>query len=193
MDNKITFRAIIEVLGKPKEHVEKSLREYVEKIKQDEKYHLTFEDVAESQKLPDQELWSIFAEVEVDTKQMVHVTSFCFDYMPSLIEIIEPESISLKDVEFTHFLNDLQAKLHQVDMVSKQVKLENDIWKKSVHDLLGNCILLLLRENNLDSKQLSVLTGVVQNKLEDFLDQLIDEGKIDLKEGIYYLKAQPEE
>ena len=33
--NYIRFKTIIEILGQPKEHVEKSLREYVKKIKED--------------------------------------------------------------------------------------------------------------------------------------------------------------
>ena len=38
--NEITFQAMIEVLGKPKEHVESALKIYVEKIRQDKAYQI---------------------------------------------------------------------------------------------------------------------------------------------------------
>ena len=52
--------------------------------------------------------------------------------------------------------------------------------------LLKNEIVLMLSKHNLDSEQLSKLTGVKQDALEDYLDQLIDEGRVDMKEGIYF-------
>jgi len=53
---------------------------------------------------------------------------------------------------------------------------------------LNNYILVLLSKGNLTSEQLSGLTGVNKDKLEDYLDKLIDAGKVDLKEGIYFAK-----
>ncbi len=185
----IFFRAVVEVLGKPKEHVEKSIRAYLKKLGEDKNYVLLRQELAESRQQPGQELWAVFAEVEVKTASLDKISHFCFEYMPSLIEIIKPKELVFKDNEVSLFLNDLQSKLHQVDMVAKQLKLENDIFKKSIHDLLGNYVVFLLRKNNLTSAQLSQMTGMVQDKLEDFLDILIDEGKIDLKEGIYFLKG----
>ena len=73
-------------------------------------------------------------------------------------------------------------------MVAKQVKMENDLIKRSTGSLLRNYITVLLKKGNLTSNQLSKLTGLVQDKIEDFLDQMIDEGKIDMKEGIYFIK-----
>jgi len=103
------------------------------------------------------------------------------------MEIIEPKKMNLTDSNVSEFLSDLQSKLHQIDMVAKHVKMENDMLKKSINSLLKNYIVVLLRPRNLTADQLSKLTGVAQDKLEDFLDQLIDEGRIDLKEGIYFL------
>ncbi len=186
----ITFRAIIEVLGKPKEHIEEALKGYVQQLKQDERYKIVYEEVAETQQQEKTELWVTFAELELQVKGLEDITSFCFDYMPSVVEILEPASLTMTDLQLTQTFNDLQAKLHQVDMVAKQVKMENDILKKSTASLLHNYIQVLLSQRNLTSPQLSGLTGVEQNMLEDFLDKLIDEGLIDMKEGIYFLKKK---
>ena len=148
------------------------------------------EEVAAAKKQEETDLWGIFAELEVKTNSLQHLGFFCFQYMPSFLEIIEPAETTLEQGELSAFLNDLQGKLHQVDMISKQMKMEYDLIRQAMHNVLGNYVVLLLGHNNLTSEMLSSLTGVQKDKLEDFLDILIDEGKIDLKEGIYYLQQQ---
>ncbi len=186
----ILFRAVIEVLGKPKEHIETSLKDYIQQLQQDERYALQHQELAEIRPQEGTDLWVTFAELELRVQKMEDIISFCFDYMPSVVEMLEPAELKLSENQLTNFLNDLQAKLHEVDMVAKQVKAENDILKKSTANLLKNYVHVLLSQQNLTAAQLSGLTGVEQDKLEDFLDKLIDEGLIDLKEGIYFLKKK---
>ena len=190
MSKKIVFRAVIEVLGKPPEHVDQSLKEYVENIKKNKDYEVSKEKYAPIQKQEKQELWSNFAELEIKTGKVEHLTSFCFEYMPSMIEVLEPEEISWTEQEFSVFLNDLQSRLHQIDLIAKEVKAENDQLKRNQASLLRNYIVVLLSHNNLTSEQLSQLMGVNKDKLEDYLDLLIDEGKIGLKEKIYFIKKE---
>ena len=186
--DKIHFRAVIEVLGKPKEHVETAIKNYLEKMKSDELFEVTNEEIAELKKQDQEELWAAFAELDIKTERIDHIIKFCFEYMPSMIEIIEPKEFQLSDVNISKFLNDLQARLHHVDMLAKHTKMENDHLKRNAGSLLKNYIQVLLSKSNLTGDQLSKLTGIEKSRLEDFLDQLIDEGKIDLKEDIYFIK-----
>lgn len=187
----ITFRAVIEVLGKPQEHVEESMKQYLSQLKEDKRFTIIHQESAEIKKQEKQDLWAVFAELEVKTQQLENLTIFCLDYMPSLMEIVEPKQLAFTDIEFSQFLNDLQTKLHQIDLLAKHVKIENDHLKRNLGGLLGNYIQILLKQNNFGSAQLSKLTGVSQDQLEDYMDKMMDEGKIDLKEGIYYLKEKP--
>ena len=193
MEKNISFRTIIEVLGKPKEHIEETIKGYVDKLKKDEKYQVDSVEFAEIKKQEKDELWATFAEIEVKTEKIENLIEFCFNFMPSLIEIIEPPEMQLKDQDISSFLNDLQARLHQVDMVAKQLKMENDYLKKNMQGLLKNYIQILLSKKGLTSEQLSTLTGVNKEKLEDYLDVLIDERKIDLKDGVYFKKEAEED
>ena len=190
MEKNIKFRAVVEVLGKPKEHVEKSIKEYLEKLKKNERYEVLTEKFAEIKEQEKEEMWSTFAEIDVKTEKIQDLVSFCFSYMPSMIEILEPNKLIFSETEVSEFLNDMQSKLHQVDMVAKQVKVQNDFLMRNMNGLMKNYITTLLSKGNFDGEQLSKFTGVSRDRLEDFLDQLIDEGKIDLKEGIYYLKKK---
>ncbi len=188
MSKKILFRTVVEVLGKPKEHVDSTLRGYLQKLKENTRYEVLKEDLAELKQHEQSELWMAFAELEIKTSGVADIIDFCFDYMPSFLEIIEPEELSLDSLTISSFLNDMQAKLHGVDMIAKQMKMENQLLNQSLARLLNNYIIVLLRDHNLSSEQLSKLTGMNIDVLEDYLDKMIDEGKVDLKEGIYFLK-----
>lgn len=187
----IKFRALIEVIGKPQEHVEEAMKKYIANLKTDERFKVLTEEFAELKKQDQQDLWATFTELEIKTNTIEHLIDFCFDFMPSLIEILEPEQLTIDEKQLSFFLNDLQAKLHQVDMVAKQVKMENDVLKKNIGGLLHNYIKVLLgKADSLSAQQLSHLTGVEQDQLEDFMDKLIDKSIIDLKNGQYYLKEK---
>lgn len=193
MEKKVLFRAVVEVMGKPKEHVDSTIRGYMSKLKENKHYHVLKEDYAELKQHEESDLWMAFAELEIKTIGVAEIIDFCFDYMPSMIEIIEPEELKLDSVSVSSFLNDLQAKLHGVDMIAKQMKVENQLTNKSLATLLNNYVVVLLRSNNLTSEQLSKYTGMNIEILEDYLDKMIDEGKIDLKEGIYFIKESAKE
>ena len=100
----ITVRAVIEVLGKPKEHVEETLQKYIENIVKDERYTVTEKEVAEIKQQGEGALWMNFGELEFTTNNLEHVTSFCFDYMPSIIEIIKPTDISFNNFDLSHII-----------------------------------------------------------------------------------------
>ena len=138
MEKKILFRAVIEVLGKPKEHVNDSLQNYIKNLKENERYQVTNEEYAEIKKQEEQGMWAAFAELDVKADKIEDLIAFCFDYMPSVIEIIEPKEFNLVDNDLSSFLNDLQARLHHVDMLTKRMKMETDNLKINTSSLLKN-------------------------------------------------------
>src|SRR3989338_1201874 len=110
MGKKILFRAVVEVLGKPKEHVDSTLKGYLQKLKENSRYEVLKEDLAELKQHEESELWMAFAELEIKTAGVTEIIDFCFDCMPSLIEIIEPEELQLDSLAASSFLNDMQAR-----------------------------------------------------------------------------------
>src|SRR3989338_5692131 len=120
---KIRFRTIIEVLGKPQDYVEKMISGFIEKIKEDDKYIILKEHM-EAVK-PQDKFFTTFAELEIVAKNFEALFGFCFDYMPSSIEIIKPEEFSIPNRQISNLLNDLQARNHKVDMVVKNLQAES--------------------------------------------------------------------
>ncbi len=181
----IRCRTIIEVLGKPKEHVENSIKEYVEHINQDSELVVLNKEYSELKEHG--KLWSQFAELDLVVKGTQKLISFCFEYMPSSIEVIKPESLQMTGGEISRFLNDLQARLHNVDMIVKQLKAENDFLKLNMNAVIHNAILICLKVSKLTLEQLSQITGVDKKELEIFVEKLLKENKIKKEDGQYTL------
>ena len=89
----IRCRIIIEVLGKPKEHVENAIKEYIEHIKEDSELVILNEEYSEIKEQG--KLWSKFVELDLVIKGTKKLISFCFEYMPSSLEVLKPESLTL--------------------------------------------------------------------------------------------------
>jgi len=181
----IRCKVIIEILGKPKEHAEKTLKLYVDKIKQDEELavlNVKFSDAVEKDKL-----FAIFAEIEMVVKGVPKLIGFCFDYMPSSIDILKPEEFTMEARTINDFINDLQARLHSVDMIVKQQKNENVFLRKNMNTAVRNVILVSLAKNKLDKEHLTKITGIKGEELNIFLKKLVEEKKIKEENNIYSL------
>ncbi len=181
----IRCRTIIEVLGKPKEHVENAIKEYIEHIKQDSELVILNEDYSETQEQG--KLWSKFVELDLVIKGTRKLIAFCFEYMPSSIEVLKPEHLIMTNPELSNFLNDLQARLHNVDMIVKQLKAENDFVKQNMNAILHNAILICLKVSRLNLEQLSQITGVEKKELEIFVEKMLKENKIKKENEVYVL------
>ena len=181
----IRCKIIIEILGKPKEHVEETLKRYIEKIKNDPELivlNAEFSETVEKEKL-----FATFSELDMVIKGIPKLIAFCFDYMPSSIEITKPNEFIMKKSNVEDLINDLQARLHDVDMIVKSQKNENDFLKQNLNKVVSNVILISLATGNMDKENLSKSTGINDKELKIFLDELIKENKIIEEKGIYSL------
>ena len=129
---KISARAIIEVAGFPKEHVDQIIKKVIDKLKEEREVVNAelFETVALKDKM--EGFYSAFTELKLNLKDIDDLIRFCLEYMPSSIEIIEPEEMSLKTQELAVVLNDLLGKLHDYDLAIKNLQASNFLMKKKL-------------------------------------------------------------
>ena len=128
---KMVVRVIIEVAGFPKEHVEQVIKKMVDRIKEQEK--ILRSDIFEAKQI--KEFWSTFTEMELSFEGMDHLSGFCFEYMPSSLEILEPERLRLESKDFENAYNDLLGKLHHYDMSLKNTNAANLLFQKKLREL----------------------------------------------------------
>lgn len=180
---KVLAKVIIEMLGAPKEHIEKTLKDYVEKLKDDKDISIKKEEFAPAKQ--QEKLFSTFAELDIIFKDTGKLVDFCFDAMPSSVEIIEPEKLHLDSSHLTETLNDMQAKIHQNDMVVKTLKARNTVLDKNAKKILRNFVNSLIEEEPKSIESISSKMGITPEHLKPFIEELKKEGKIVEKEGRY--------
>ncbi len=182
----IRCTAIVEMMGAPKDYLSKTLKLYVDKLKQNPNITLLREDYARPKK--QDKLYTTFVELEMMVKDASELAFFCFDYMPSSIEIIEPEKFHYNAQDFASFFNDMMARLHKLDAHIKGLKAKSKNLERNAGLLLRNNILLSLKEKEKSAEDISKNTGIPPEQLSPFLEKLIREGWIEKKKDKYSIK-----
>jgi len=137
-DKKITAAFIIEILGRPAEHIKQTITELIEKLCKEKGINVIEKTIHEPKKIEEkqgedveekpgekkqineeQELFTSFAEVEAEFDELRDLLNVMFDYMPSNIEIINPKELTLKSLEISELLTAVNLKLHKYDEIAK--------------------------------------------------------------------------
>src|SRR3989344_9320661 len=102
----ISASFIIEILGRPKEHVSDSLKNLIDELDKEKGANVVEKTLHEPRELEekdkdkeieeDRKLFTSFAEVEADFENLGGLLTVVFKYMPSNIEIIKPETFVFK-------------------------------------------------------------------------------------------------
>ena len=185
-------RTIIEVLGRPKEHVDKALGLIKDKLaREDKNFELVKSEIFDARPVKDHEnMFAGFVENDLNFKDLDRLMGFCFDYMPASIEIIEPKSLNFKSNDLSSFFNELQAKLHSLDIAIKQTRNENTHLKKNTHLLLNNVVNLMLVKKGHTAANLARTVGMPEDQMKIFLDKLVKNKKLAKDEDKYTLTKQ---
>ncbi len=128
----ISTRIISEVVGSPEEHVNKTMDLLLDKIKEQKTTRINNEKKFDAQKMENSPLFSGFIEYEAEFNKIEDIIGFCFDFMPSSIEIIDPPHVTLSTSASTDFFNELLARLHQNDMFLRNALIELRQLKESL-------------------------------------------------------------
>ena len=121
-------KIIVEIAGFPKEHVEKTMNLLLEKISGDKALEVINHTIHPC-KIVDEEnkVWSTFLELEFLIDKFTNLLGVIFDYLPSSVEIIEPNKIAEDTGNINDLLNDLTAKLHEYNHAIKTYHAQNQI------------------------------------------------------------------
>ena len=141
---KIRTLFIFEILGKPAGHIKESLSKMVDQLGEQKGLEIVRKEIHEpklidvneedsekKKRLVEQELYSTFAEVEIETDNIVMVMSVVLNMLPSHVEILEPTNFNLSNSDLSGLMSELTVKMHKYDEVSKVLMLErNELVKK---------------------------------------------------------------
>lgn len=118
---------IIEILGKPADHVKTAITQLVEKLGKEKDVTVLTQKVHEPKEIEENKgLFTSFAEIEVEMESISTYLGIIFAYMPSHIEIITPEKIELPNIELNELGNKLLQRLHDYDAITKKSMMERE-------------------------------------------------------------------
>lgn len=144
-EQEINALLILEVLGRPKEHIVSALTQLVEQLNKEKGVKVLSKSIKEPRELKQeeqpahvqqQELYITFAEVEIQVTSLFDLVGIMFKYMPSHIEILSPEDIHSTNADWNDMLNDLTRRLHSYDEVARVMQMENAILKNQLKVIL---------------------------------------------------------
>lgn len=138
MAEEIKAKIIIEMMGRPAEHLEQALKDLLKKLGEEKGVKIADKKVHKP-KIVDQkdkegkpikfekgrEVFSSFAEVELDLKDLFDLIRLIFSYMPSHIEIIRPSELRMPNFDLAAILTEITKKLHQYDAIAKNAIMQN--------------------------------------------------------------------
>jgi len=124
------IRFTIEVMGKPPEMVDKTLRQVVKSF--GERYKIVHEDYSEIKQIEKSSLFSGFVEIEFEVENFEKLFAAVIDYGPTIVEVVEPSEIKVRNIELQSALSDLVAKFHQFSKAIQYLKVENMKLKEKI-------------------------------------------------------------
>ena len=175
----ILVHVSFELLGSPKEHIEKTIRGYVNNIKNDSQITVLNEEFGEPEET-EGKLWSTYADTEMLINNLDKFIWLCINFMPANIEILAPKELTFKEKDLTNWLNDLLAKLHEISHTVRQTSVKNDAIVMTMNALIQN-VILLAAENYHTPVEISKNVGISEKELEPFFKSLVKNGKLEKK------------
>jgi len=180
----IKCKAIIEMLGGPKEHIKQVLVDFVEKkVKTDDGYTVVSSKYAEP--IEQGKLFSTYVELDLEFPTPGGLMGFCEDALPSSVEVYEPNHFSLNMQDLNGMLNDLCARLHRTDMIVKDLRSQNSLLNKNSINLLRNFIKFIVNGGDNTLEKISVKIGIDERELKPFLNRMIEDNQLVLDGGVY--------
>lgn len=138
---------IIEILGKPAEHVVETLENMIKQIDEEKGVQVVNKKISDpkkiepkegEKKLPEgQEFYSAFAEIEVEVEEVFLLSALMFKYMPAHIDVISPENLTISNNDWNSIFNELVRKLHGYDEIARVIQIEKALLERKLREALG--------------------------------------------------------
>ncbi len=188
-ENPITARAIIEILGKPKEYVSSTLKLIVNGIENKENIIVVKKEFFEPEE--NEGMFTAFTELELQFKSLNDVVAFCFENLPTSIEILEPPALTTEARFLTEFLTGLLAKLHKLNEELQVEKQKNKILNNNLEKSLRNLVILTIsrsKDKSMNAEAVSRFIGVNKDQLLPLLRSWVKQGFIVEEDGYFKVK-----
>jgi len=134
MEN-IRVQMVIEILGRPAEHVASALSQLIDKLGSEKGVKVIEKKIHEPHPVENSDLFTAFADVSIELESLSVYFGIIFAYMPSHIEIVSPEDLMIKNHNLTDVGNSLLSRLHQYDSIAKKLIMDREALVKKLKEV----------------------------------------------------------
>lgn len=111
---------IVEMAGRPGKHVKEHLEKHIMVLDKIDDIEIHSVKISEPKEIENSNgLFTCFAEADFETKTFARLSETMFDFMPSSVEVIDPQEVGMQASEATELLNNLSGRLHRYDELAK--------------------------------------------------------------------------
>lgn len=123
--SEIKATIVLEVLGRPVEHVSQILKEIIERLEKEKNVCVLNKKIFPPKAV--EQLFSTFCEIEMKVETLYRLLEICSEYLPSSVEITEPSEMAIKLQDSNAIINYLLAKLHKYEEIIHIINAEREI------------------------------------------------------------------
>jgi hypothetical protein len=148
MTEEIKVAIVLEMMGRPAEHLKQVMEDLLKKLVDEKGITVLNKKIHEPtiveqkdkegniiQQPEGKELYSTFSEVEIEAKTIMDFVRIIFTFMPSHIEILSPNKLSLDNFDLSTILSEITRKLHQYDAIAKNAMMQNQILVSKLQEI----------------------------------------------------------
>ena len=177
----------LEVVGKPQEHVDKTIADLCAAVAKEEDKVRVLEQHIEESAATEDEFFSTFAEIDFLAKNVETLTWIAANYTPASIEIIEPLDFNFSAGDLQLWYNDILHTMHSIGYAHKTQNAELAHYKEQLVKLVENCILLSLTRGPKTPAQLGKDTALELEAVNTTLKRLTAAKRIKMSGEVYSL------
>ena len=137
-EGKIRALFIFEMMGRPPEHIKNALEGFVKKLGEQKGVEIVKQTINEPRPLEKEgveDLYTTFAEVELETDTLGIIFDITVHMLPAHVEILGPEELILKNFELSSTLSALTIRLHKYDEIAKAALMDRNILMQRLQEM----------------------------------------------------------
>lgn len=135
---KIDAVFVIEVLGRPPEYLIETLNNIIKSIGEEKGVVVKSTDIKQPVEMANQKgFYTSFAEIEVQTDEILYLAILLFKYMPAHVEILSPQHLSLPNSGWNDIFNEITRRLHGYEELMRMTQAEKMILENQLKTILS--------------------------------------------------------
>lgn len=147
MTKDIHANIILEMMGRPPEHMKEFMEEILGKMEKEKGIEILKKKTHDAKiierkdkdgniiEVPKgKEMFSMFSELELKAATLQDLNRVVFAYMPSHIEILSPQNMPLQNFDMNALYAEIVRKLHEYEAIAKRAMMTNRILAKQLQE-----------------------------------------------------------